>query len=56
MKEAAKLGAVVTVHAENGDAVWHLQRELLAGGCTGPGVPPGLAPERRSRARRPSAR
>jgi dihydropyrimidinase len=24
MREAAKLGAVVTVHAENGDAVWHL--------------------------------
>ncbi len=36
MREAAKLGAVVTVHAENGDAVWHLQRELLAKGCTGP--------------------
>src|SRR6185369_16975901 len=36
MEEAAKLGAIVTVHAENGDAVWHLQRELLAKGCTGP--------------------
>lgn len=36
MREAAKLGAVVTVHAENGDAVWHLQRELVARGCLGP--------------------
>jgi len=30
MREAARLGAVVTVHAENGDAVWHLQKELIA--------------------------
>jgi dihydropyrimidinase len=36
MKHAARLGAVVTVHAENGDAVWHLQRELLAKGDVGP--------------------
>src|SRR5262245_49604793 len=40
MREAAKLGAVVTVHAENGDAVWHLQRELLAHGRTGPEIHP----------------
>lgn len=36
MKTAAEIGAVVTVHAENGDAVVHLQKELLAGGNTGP--------------------
>jgi dihydropyrimidinase len=36
MREAGRLGAVVTVHAENGDAVWLLQRELLAKKCTGP--------------------
>ena len=44
MKEAAKLGAVVTVHAENGDAVYHLQRELLARGCTGPEFHPVSRP------------
>jgi dihydropyrimidinase len=36
MKQAAKLGAVVLVHAENGDAVYNLQRELLAAGKTTP--------------------
>ncbi len=44
MQEAAKLGAVVTVHAENGDAIWHLQRELLAKGCTGPQFHPVSRP------------
>jgi len=44
MEQAAKLGAVVTVHAENGDAVWHLQRELLAKGCTGPEYHPVSRP------------
>jgi dihydropyrimidinase len=44
MREAAKLGAVVTVHAENGDAVAHLQRELLAKGCTGPEFHPVSRP------------
>ena len=44
MREAAKLGAVVTVHAENGDAVWHLQKELLAAGCTGPEFHPVSRP------------
>src|SRR4030095_11482850 len=29
MKVAAETGAVVTVHAENGDVVWNLQRELM---------------------------
>ena len=44
MREAAKLGAVVTVHAENGDAVWHLQRELIAKGCLGPEFHPASRP------------
>ncbi len=44
MEEAGKLGAVVTVHAENGDAVWHLQRELIAKGCTGPEFHPVSRP------------
>ena len=34
MKVAAETGAVVTVHAENGDVVWNLQRELVAKGLT----------------------
>jgi dihydropyrimidinase len=44
MKQAARLGAVVTVHAENGDAVWHLQRELLAKGNIGPEFHPVSRP------------
>jgi dihydropyrimidinase len=44
MQEAAKLGAVVTVHAENGDAVWHLQRELIAKGDLGPEYHPVSRP------------
>src|ERR1044072_740684 len=44
MKVAAETGAVVTVHAENGDAVWNLQQELLASGCTGPEYPPVSRP------------
>ena len=44
MLTAARLGAVVTVHAENGDAVYHLQRELLARGCTGPEFHPVSRP------------
>jgi dihydropyrimidinase len=44
MQTAAALGAVVTVHAENGDAVWHLQRELIAKGCTGPEFHPVSRP------------
>ncbi len=44
MKHAAKLGAVVTVHAENGDAVWHLQKELVAKGDTGPEFHPVSRP------------
>jgi dihydropyrimidinase len=33
---ALELGAICNIHAENGDAVWHLQRQLLAAGITGP--------------------
>ena len=39
MKVAAETGAVVTVHAENGDVVWNLQQELLAKGLTGGSLP-----------------
>ncbi len=44
MQQAAKLGAVVNVHAENGDAVWHRQKELLAAGLTGPEYHPVSRP------------
>src|SRR6266487_30523 len=44
MKTAAKLGAVVTVHAENGDAVFALQKELVAGGKLGPEYHPVSRP------------
>jgi len=44
MQEAAKLGAIVAVHAENGDAVLHLQRELVAKGCLGPEYHPVSRP------------
>ncbi len=33
---ALELGAICNIHAENGDAVFHLQRKLLAAGITGP--------------------
>ena len=36
MKRAGELGAVVTVHAEHGDAVFHRQKELIAAGHTAP--------------------
>lgn len=44
MKQAAKLGAVVNVHAENGDAVVHLQKELVAAGNLGPEYHPVSRP------------
>ena len=44
MKQAAKLGAVVTVHAENGDAVFALQKELVARGDLGPEFHPVSRP------------
>src|SRR5262249_9285612 len=31
-----ELGAIPTVHAENGELVWHLQQKLLKMGITGP--------------------
>jgi dihydropyrimidinase len=36
MKRAGELGAVVTVHAEHGDSVFHRQKELIAAGHTEP--------------------
>jgi dihydropyrimidinase len=44
MKQAAKLGAVVTVHAENGDAVYHLQQQLVAAKKLGPEYHPVSRP------------
>ncbi|HTK31325.1 MAG TPA: dihydropyrimidinase [Candidatus Saccharimonadaceae bacterium] len=44
MKHAAKLGAVVTVHCENGDAVFALQKELVARGDLGPEFHPVSRP------------
>jgi dihydropyrimidinase len=35
-RRCAALGAIALVHAENGDLVWHLQREMLGRGLTGP--------------------
>ncbi len=44
MKNAAKLGAVVAVHAENGDAVFNLQKELVAKGDLAPEFHPVSRP------------
>jgi len=44
MKQAAKLGAVVTVHAENGDSVFNLQKELVEAGKLGPEFHPVSRP------------
>jgi dihydropyrimidinase len=35
-KQCMKLGAMATVHAENGELVFQLQKEILAQGITGP--------------------
>ena len=43
---ARELGAICTVHAENGELVFHLQRELINKGITGPeGHPLSRPPE-----------
>jgi dihydropyrimidinase len=39
-RRALDLGAMVTVHAENGELVYQLQRELVAKGLTGPEAHP----------------
>lgn len=44
MRRAAELGALCTVHAENGDAVAYLQQDLLAQGRTGPEAHPVSRP------------
>ena len=44
MKQAAKLGAVVTVHAENGDMLDHCTRNLLAAGRRDPRYYPASRP------------
>ncbi len=44
MKRAAALDGVVLVHAENGDAVAALQRDLIAAGDTGPEFHPVSRP------------
>jgi dihydropyrimidinase len=43
---ARELGAICTVHAENGELVFHLQRQLIKAGITGPeGHPLSRPPE-----------
>ena len=43
---AQELGAICSVHAENGEAVFHLQKQILAAGITGPeGHPLSRPPE-----------
>ena len=39
-KRALELGAIPTVHAENGELVFQLQQDLLRKGITGPGAHP----------------
>lgn len=44
MRRAGELGALCTVHAENGDAVAYLQQNLLEKGQTGPEAHPASRP------------
>ena len=44
-----ELGALPTVHAENGELVFQLQKQLLAKGFTGPGGASAVAPARSRR-------
>ena len=46
MQVAAETGALVMVHAENGDAIDVLVKEALAAGNTEPEVPCAYAPAR----------
>ncbi len=49
-----ELGAMPTVHAENGELVYHLQNELVKKGLTGPEGASDVAPARsRGRGRQP---
>ena len=43
-RRALELGAIPTVHAENGELVFQLQKELLAQGITGPAAHPRSRP------------
>jgi dihydropyrimidinase len=54
-RRSLELGAIPTVHAENGELVYQLQRELLAKGITGPEAhplsrPPAVEAEAANRA------
>lgn len=44
MRRAASIGALSTVHAENGDAVYYLQRALMEAGKIGPDSHPRSRP------------
>jgi dihydropyrimidinase len=56
-KRALELGAMPTVHAENGELVFLLQQEWPRMGITGPGRPPAVAPAHgRGRGRQPRDR
>ena len=44
IRRAGELGALCTVHAENGDAVAYMQAKLLAEGRTGPDAHPASRP------------
>ena len=51
---ARDLGALCTVHCEDGNLVWMMQQELLKAGVTGAGGPPAVAPAGgRGRGRQP---
>ena len=51
---ALELGAICNIHAENGDAVAHLQQKMMAAGNHRTGRPRAVAPARSWKARRPT--